>query len=68
MNFSFKAADAESKVDWSGLYTQLKPEHSIRYLTKKWDDGADYACLVIIKLKDNKITELGKEKGESNER
>ena len=49
--FSIEAADAPSMVDWSGLYTQLSPEHSMRYLTKKWDDGAKLGCLVNLKLK-----------------
>lgn len=45
-NFTFEKAQYQSKVDWSGFYTQYTPEHSVRYLTKKWDDGADLACLV----------------------
>lgn len=67
VTFSFEAADAESKVDWSGLYTQLDPEHSMRYLTKKWDDGADYACLVNIRLKFRSHTQVNANKKENNE-
>lgn len=47
--FTFKKAYRLNKVDWSGFYTQLNPEHSMRYLTKKWDDGADEACLVLLR-------------------
>jgi len=47
-SFTFEKAYAPSIADWSGFYTQLNPEHSMRYLTKKWDDGADYACLVLL--------------------
>lgn len=62
--FSFEKAYAKSVVDWSGFYTQLNPQHSMRYLTKKWDDGANEACLVLLtpkinirllKIKDSKI-------------
>ena len=44
--FAFSKAAYPNVVDWSGLYTQLTPEHSLRYLTKKWDDGAGQACLL----------------------
>lgn len=57
--FSFKAAHADSITDWSGFYTQYTPEHSMRYLTKKWSDGSSFACLISITLnlnaKDNSL-------------
>lgn len=51
MTFTFEKAYAESNVDWSGFYTQLTPEHSMRYLTKKWGDGAEYGSLVKLSVK-----------------
>jgi len=30
----------------------------MRYLTKKWDDGADLACLVLLKPINDKLTLL----------
>ena len=48
-SFNFDKGYSESKVDWSGFYTQLNPYHFMRYLQKKWDDGADEACLILLK-------------------
>lgn len=71
--FSFEQAYAKSVVDWSGFYTQLNSQHSMRYLTKKWDDGANEACLVLLtpkinitllKIKDSKIFSDHKISGE----
>ena len=45
-NFSFSSAYAPSLSNWSAFYTQLIPEHSMRYLTKKWNEGADFGCLI----------------------
>jgi hypothetical protein len=53
--FDFSKAKYPNVVDWSGLYTQLSPEHSMRYLTKKWDDGADKACLLSFRVSNSKI-------------
>lgn len=47
--FAFEKVQYKNEVDWSGFYTQLTPEHSLRYLTKKWDDGASQACLLTLK-------------------
>ncbi len=47
--FSFEKAWVESVIDWSGFYTQLNPENSLRYLTKKLDDGANEVCLNLLK-------------------
>lgn len=47
-HFAFEKADYPNVSDWSGFYTQLIPEHSLRYLTKKWDDGASNACLLTL--------------------
>jgi hypothetical protein len=56
--FSFEKAAYPSLVDWSGFYTQLTPEHSLRYLTKKWDDGADFGCLLQLKCVNPKVRML----------
>lgn len=57
-NFSFALAYSPSVQDWSAFYTQLTPEHSMRYLTKKWSDGADSACLLRLTIKPNSFKPL----------